>query len=683
MKYNDYSIFQSADRILKSAYGNNAEFRDGQYEAIETTLTKKRTLIVQRTGWGKSLVYFTCTKILRQRHCGVTLVVSPLLVLMTNQLESAERIGLNCEILNSLSKDRWEEIISDLLNDKLDLVLITPETLFNEKIKSVITQINIGLFVIDEAHCISDWGHDFRLQYSKINRIISSLPQNVPLLATTATANDRVVNDLKKQLGGNVYVSRGPLSRDSLAIQVLNLPDKAMRYAWMVDHINDLPGSGIIYCITQRDCDYISDFLNKNGVSVVAYHSGLDKETVNEAEQLLTANKIKAIVATIKLGMGYDKDDIAFVIHYQTPANIVSYYQQIGRAGRNLDKAYAILMHGREDEEIQNYFINTAFPSKEETSEVISSLEKGEKSVMQLSAELNIRKNRLDKALAFLENDGCVFKERSKYYLTANSFFYDAEHYKEISDIRKKEYNQMIELTKTDKCYMRFTVNALDDYSAENCGNCANCKGHPLISEAVSANSLYKAQKYINDLIFDIEPKKRWPNSSVTKYSNIEHINKVGICLSRYGDVGYGELVKKGKYKTKRFSDELVGKSAEVLKPMIQEQHIKHITCVPSLRSDIVKDFACRLADKLKLEFIETLGKKTAAQQKEMENSAHQCANAVNSFFVIESAEIPDKIILIDDMIDSKWTITVCGNLLGEHGCNEVYPFALADSSNN
>lgn len=683
MCINNQRIYSNAKAILNSMFGEDAIFRDGQYEAIEATLTNKRTLVVQRTGWGKSLVYFTCTKLLRNQGKGVTFVISPLLVLMQNQIESARKMGLRCEALNSSSHDRKEEILDNLLNDKLDLVLVTPETLFKEDVQKVIAKINIGLFVIDEAHCISDWGHDFRLEYSKLNRIINHLPSNVPLLATTATANSRVIDDLKEQLGENVFVSSGPLSRDSLSIQVINLPNKAMRYAWILNHINEIPGSGIIYCLTQRDCDYLADFLTENGIKVLSYHSRLNEEDTIRAETALHNNEIKAIIATVKLGMGYDKDDIAFVIHFQTPSNIVSYYQQIGRAGRKLDRAYAILMHGEEDDDIHNYFIKTAFPTEDEIKQILAALEESALSKLQLLEKLNIRKNRIEKALTFLENDGCIFKDESKYYLTSKQYIYDKKHYDDISTIRIKEYHQLLELANTKKCYMQFTVNALDDLSAEPCGHCSNCLQKLLFNESIDESCLQNAQFYLNNLVFDIKPRKQWAITSCTRQTLIEHINKVGICLSKYGDVGFGKLVKQGKYTDKRFCDELVGKSAEVLRTLIREKEIKHITCVPSLRSDIVIDFTKRLADSLNIQFIEALGKKSARQQKEMENSSHQCANAIDSFFIFKDVDIPNKIILVDDMIDSKWTITVCGNLLGRYGCEEVYPFALADTSNN
>ncbi len=679
-------IYARALKIIRKLYGENASFREGQYEAIEATMTKKRTLVVQKTGWGKSLVYFACTKIMREDKRGVTMVVSPLLVLMQNQIEAAQKIGLRCDVLNSRVKEREDKIIESLEKDELDLLLITPETLFKETVQKHLRNIRIGLFVIDEAHCISDWGHDFRLEYGNLNKIIAQLPPNVPILATTATANDRVVQDLKKQLGDQVFISRGPLTRESLSIQILKMPDKISRYAWILDNINKLPGSGIIYCLTQRDCDYLSDFLKKNGIVAEAYYSrdGKEGDKFNsEIEEKFKRNELKVLVATVKLGMGYDKGDISFVIHYQMPQNIVSYYQQIGRAGRNIDLAYTFLMFGKEDEDILNYFINTAFPTEEETVKIIDLIANNDGlSKPQISRFINIRNNRLEKVLMFLLHDGFIRKDGTKFYITPKPFFYDNEHYDEIKKQRIREMEQMKQLAETKECLSKFVVSCLDDKTATDCGKCANCTGNNILPEIASVTAIEKANQYITGLIVPIEPRKMWASSDVTSGKKIEFQNQEGICLSKYGDAGFGEMVKRDKYSpAKRFSDELVGKSTGVLKPLIKEQNIAHLCCVPSLRSDIVKDFSKRLADSLGIQFVDLLEKKTARQQKEMENSSHQCANAFRSFSAKENEVYPEKIILVDDIVDSKWTMTVCGYRLMEKGCTEVYPFALADSS--
>lgn len=683
IKINDELIFIKTESILKSLYGESAKFRDGQYEAIEAVMTKNRVLVVQRTGWGKSLVYFACTKLLREQNKGTTLVVSPLLALMDNQMEAAKTLGLSCDMLNSRVTERREEIMGRLVNNELDLVFVTPETLFSDDVQRRLKDVKIGLFVIDEAHCVSDWGHDFRLEYGNLIKVVRILPASVPVLATTATANERVIADLEKQLGGNVYVSRGPLTRESLSIQVLHMKTKAERYAWILANINKFEGSGIIYCLTQRDCAYLADFLQANGVWAVPYHSGLDEKHIKDAEELFKNNKIKAIIATVKLGMGYDKGDISFIIHFQMPSNIVSYYQQIGRAGRQIDRAYAFLMCGDEDEDIINYFIETAFPSQQETEQIVQEiLNSNGLNLVELTARLNITRMRIEKALSFLVNDGYVNKDKGIYSVTPKKFIYDKKHYEGITRIRRYEMKQMQELSNTSQCYSKFIVNCLDDYTAKPCLHCANCLGHEIIPSEVPFEIKQIASEYINGRTGDIIPRKMWAESSLTKYSKIQYINKAGVYLAKYGEAGYGELVKRDKYSEDgKFCDELLERSVEVLKPIIANCSIQAITCVPSLRSDIVINFAELVAQKCGIPFIMLLQKTAAQQQKFMENSAHQCENAYKSFSLISEVTLPERIILIDDIVDSGWTFTVCGYRLMEGGCKEVYPFALASST--
>ena len=668
-----------AEALLQEVYGPGAAFRPGQFEAIEAVMTRRRTLVVQRTGWGKSLIYFIATRLFRQQEKGMTLVVSPLLVLMDNQAEMAKELGLSCEVLNSSVRDRREEILQSLCDGKTDLLFITPETLFREDVQRILPKLRIGLFVVDEAHCISDWGNDFRLEYGRLREIVRRLPSNVSVLATTATANDRVVADLQKQLGRDVFVLRGPLSRESLHLQVLHLGNRALRYAWLLENLPKLPGTGILYCLTRRDCDYLAAFLNENHIPVRAYYSGDRRDDENEAAMaLFRQNRIKAVVATVKLGMGYDKGDISFVILYQMPSNIVSYYQQIGRAGRSLSDAYVFLMCGEEDFEINNYFIDTAFPTERETRAVLDAV--GSKDGItgtELEAAVNIRRSRLEKTLDFLLHEGALRKEAASWYLTPKRYAYPEEHYQAITDMRRREMEQMVELTRTEGCLSRFAVECLDDFTASDCGRCANClRGDIFPNLGLHDWTKQRAADFINRQLLTIPPRKHWPDRK-----RIEQPNQPGICLSKYGDPGYGMLVKEGKYdRPPRFCDELVGKSMSVLKELVQKEGIRALTYVPSLRSDLVKDFSIRLARSLGIECMELLRKLPAPQQKDMENAAFQCQNAFDSFRALPG-RAPEKLILVDDVVDSGWTLTVCGCLLSERGCGKVYPFALADSA--
>ncbi|MBO5313223.1 MAG: RecQ family ATP-dependent DNA helicase [Clostridia bacterium] len=679
-------IYKSSLEIIKTIYGQDASFRQGQYEAIEATMTRKRTLVVQKTGWGKSLVYFVCTKLLRAQGRGVTLVVSPLLSLMRNQLEAGQRLGLRCEMLNSRVKDRKEEILDLMERGETDLVLITPETLFSGDVQKRLENIEIGLLVIDEAHCISDWGHDFRLEYGSLRRIISALPPSVPILATTATANDRVIEDLEKQLGDNTYVSRGELMRDNLYIQVMHMPSRSERYAWLIQSIGKLKGSGIVYCLTQRDCDYLSDFLSKNGISAVAYYSRdtSDGELINEdIEERFKRNEIKVLVATVKLGMGYDKGDISFIVHFQMPSCIVSYYQQIGRAGRSIDKAYTFLMCGKEDETILSYFIRTAFPTESEANSVMELIENGEGlRLRDIESKVNMRRARLNRTLDFLQHDGYVVKEKYRYYKTDKKYIYEKEHYDGVTARRIREMEQMRAMTRYEGCYGKFIVNSLDDKTERSCGVCANCLGRELLSSQVSQEYLDIATEYLKGISLEIEPRRMWVESSLTEAKKISLPNERGICLCRYGEAGYGELVKRAKETgDTSFSQELVGKSRELLQSLVYDGSVTHITSVPSQSAPWVESFAKEMSKALGIPYVPLLKKKRARPQREMENSAFQCANAYESYSLLDGVSVPKRILLIDGLVNSRWTLTVCGYRLREAGCEAVYPFALADTS--
>lgn len=694
-------IKEKATSILQNLYGPDAEFHDGQYEAIEATLVNSRTLVVQKTGWGKSLVYFITAKMVE----GTTIVISPLLALMDNQKEYARKLGLRCEILNGSIKDYRTKGIFDrsnmlerINNGDCDVLFTTPETLYSPDVQMNIPNWNIGLFVVDECHCITDWGHDFRLEYSRLNRVIKNLPGSIPVLGTTATASDRVIEDLKKQFGGDVYVSRGPLTRESLHIEVLKMNSKAERYAWIRKNINKLPGSGIIYCLTQRDCQNLSDFLNDEGIEARPYYSSTELErpdaegvTANQkTEKLFYENKIKVIVATVKLGMGYDKSDIGFVIHYQRPSSLIAYYQQIGRAGRTpgID-AYCYMMAGEEDREIQEYFINNAFPTEEEERKVIEELEKKGKDgagKTDLQKCCNMNSKALERSIMFLTNNGYIYYENKKYYRSAKTYTFMGAEYEEVKKAKFEELEMLNRFVDTKDCYSQFVVKALNDNTANPCGKCSNCINDMILSgvEMPEVQEITEIQERLNSIYFDIVPRKRWPeiDPDFDISTVIDIPNETGLALCKYGDAGYGEMVRHDKYKEPAFRDELVEKAAEVLQEKIGSEGYTLITNIPSARNTKVADFAMRLAQRLGYEYEELLEiSGEGEEQKKMQNSTYQCANAKRKIRLKQGVTCPEKVILVDDMVDSKWTLTVAGRLLTKNGSESVFPFCLADSS--
>lgn len=379
----------AALELLRLALGDAAaEFRDGQWEAIDALVNRReRLLVVQRTGWGKSSVYFISTRILRDRGRGPTLIVSPLLALMRNQIEAAERLGVRAFTVNSTNRDDWPDIERAVRRSEVDALLVSPERLANEEfVEKVLLPIaeRIGLLVVDEAHCISDWGHDFRPDYRRLVNILQRMPANIPILGTTATANNRVIEDVQNQLG-DIGIHRGSLMRSSLALQTIQLPTQAARLAWLAEHIAALPGTGIVYTLTKRDAKQVADWLQSHGIESQAYFGGVDGAGFEDSdaflqhlEQQLLRNDIKVLVATAALGMGYDKPDLGFVVHYQAPGSIVAYYQQVGRAGRAIDHAVGILMSGEEDSQIHEYFRRSAFPKETWVRAILDELEESD-----------------------------------------------------------------------------------------------------------------------------------------------------------------------------------------------------------------------------------------------------------------------------------------------------------------
>ena len=668
----------------------DAAFREGQLGCIESVLTGERLLVVQRTGWGKSIVYFLATRILRDRGKGPALIVSPLLALMRNQMEAARRLGLRSATINSSNTDDWGAIVAALLRDEIDVLLISPERLANDDFRQrVLIPMGgkISLFVVDEAHCISDWGHDFRPDYRRISQLVRQLPSSVALLATTATANDRVVADVSRQLG-NVSVSRGPLVRESLRLQNLPLPDQASRYAWLAQHLPDLPGSGIVYTLTVRDADRLAEWLRARGIVAEAYHA--DSADREQLEKKLLHNELKALVATVALGMGFDKPDLGFVVHFQRPGSVVHYYQQVGRAGRAVDDAFGILMNGREDDDIIDFFIRQAFPPHAHISAVLSALEKEHDGLKlsQLEARVNLSKGRLEQTLKLLTSDApaTVARQGSVYYRTTVRYQYDQALVDALTEIRRQEQRRMQEYMNTSACLMEFLARELDDPNARPCGRCANCLGQSLVPLDVDFDLVNQATEFLRHARFVIAPRKLWPADGMPKSGFKGKIGPLacepGRALAAYGAAGWGETVKNEKSKG-HFDDVLVDACVDLIADWSPLPAPRWVTAVPSNRHrELVPDFARRLASRLGLPFRMAIIKVADnAAQKTMENSAQQVRNLDGVFRVDTAQMFSGPVLLIDDLVDSKWTLTVAGALLRRAGCPAVLPLALADSS--
>lgn len=678
-----------------------ADFREGQWEAIDHIVNQRgKVLCVQRTGWGKSMVYFVSAKLMRAQGAGVTLIISPLLALMRNQIEAAQRLGLRALTVNSTNQEDWGHVRDELLADHVDLLLISPERLANDEFVAGTLQpiaARIGMLVIDEAHCISDWGHDFRPDYRRIGQVLERLPNNISVLATTATANRRVEADVAAQLGGNVQVQRGALMRTSLNLQVMRVPGQADRLAWLADQIPALPGSGIVYALTTRDAERVAKWLRHTGIDAQAYHSDLDDESRQGLEQALLANEVKCLVATTALGMGYDKPDLTFVIHFQTPGNVVAYYQQVGRAGRAIPQAYGVLLSGEEDDTINAFFRRAAFPPEWQVERILGALDEADDGLRgrDLERAVNLRPSQIEKVLKLLvvEPRSPVVRIDGRWYRTPNAFTMDRERIEHLTLQRELEWEQMREYVANRCCSMQFLATALDDDTGTPCGRCAVCLGKPLLPVDIQPATLIAARQFMRHSEMTLSLKKQWDLPALARYAeqfgwrgvNIpQHLRgQDGRVLSRWGEPVWGALVARGK-AAGRFDDELVQAAVDLIRNRWPEAaRAAWVTYIPSLRHpDLVPDFARRLADALGIPLRNAIQKvRETEPQKTMENRFHQCHNLDAAFVVDPEQCYRDPAILVDDAVDSAWTLTLAAVLLRQAGVEEVLPFALATTA--
>ncbi len=676
---------------LRSLTGRpDAAFRDGQREAIQALVDDRaRVLVVQRTGWGKSAVYFLSTHLLRQRGLGPTLLISPLLALMRNQIAAAERLGLRCMTVNSSSSTTIGELQSRLREDAVDLLLVSPERLANPEFADKIMPLvggRPGLIVIDEVHCISDWGHDFRPDYRRIGRLVDRLAgSDVPILGCTATANDRVVEDVAAQLGAELTTFRGPLRRDGLVLSTVRLDRQAERLAWLAETIPELDGSGIVYTLTVRDAQSVADWLISQGIAAEAYYGDLGDESRLVAERKLQTNELKVLVATTALGMGYDKPDLSFVVHFQSPGSPVAYYQQVGRAGRALDRSRGVLLRGLEDENIQNYFIERAFAADYIVNDVLKAFERFDGPVPALRVQnmVNVSWGTLELVLKQLDVDGALRRTSGQTYeRTLQPWDYPTTRIEQVTAARRREQQAMVDYFATTECRMRFLANLLDDPADEPCGLCDNCRGES-DARLLPVEVVAEAERFLLKRPIEIAAKKMYLDDTGTRRKiPPTELLEDGRALAIWGDAGWGHLVRDGKLRDDHFDDRLVEALADLIEEWKPEPAPQWVTAVPSLRRpQLVESLAQRLAARLRLPLLPAVIKvDERPPQREQRNSARQQKNVQGAFAVV--GDIPSTPgLLVDDVFDSGWTITEVGRLLRKAGGGPVYPVVLASSA--
>jgi len=676
---------------------DDARFHDGQLEAISALVDEgRRALVVQRTGWGKSAVYFVATALLRARGAGPTVLVSPLLALMRDQVAAAERAGVRAAAINSATVEEWDDIEARLAADTVDVLLVSPERLnnptFREQQLPRLLQ-RMGLLVVDEAHCISDWGHDFRPDYRRLAHLIESLGRDVPVLATTATANARVVADVAEQLGGDVLTLRGSLARDSLRLGSLTLPTAKQRLGWLVAHLTDLPGSGIVYALTVSAAEDTARLLREAGHEVQAYTGRTDPAEREQLEQALKDNRVKALVATSALGMGFDKPDLGFVVHLGAPSSPVAYYQQVGRAGRATDKAEVLLLPGAEDREIWRYFATASMPDPERANRVIGQLGAEPVSTPALEALVDIKRTQLELLLKVLDVDGAVQKVRGGWVATGRPWTYDAERYARIAAAREHEQQAMLTYQAGETCRMELLQRELDDPSAAPCGRCDVCAG-PWYPTDVPEATVGAATEALDRVGVPIEPRGQWPTGAdrrgveVKGRIAVEERAETGRVVARLTDLGWGgtlrELFAAGA-PDREIPEPLVGAVVRALRDWPWEQRPAGVVAMPSVtRPLLVASTAAAIARLGRLPMLGTLDLDPHVPRAETGgNSAFRLASVWGRFAVGPElrqavADVGGPVLLVDDLVDSRWTLTVAARELRRAGAPAVLPFALA-----
>ncbi|MFE7276838.1 RecQ family ATP-dependent DNA helicase [Streptomyces sp. NPDC057623] len=715
---NTLELRAEADAILAELVGaqeGSARLREDQWQAVAALVEdRRRALVVQRTGWGKSAVYFVATALLRRRGAGPTVIVSPLLALMRNQVESAARAGIQARTINSANPEEWDTIYEEVERGETDVLLVSPERLnsvdFREQLLPKLAATT-GLLVVDEAHCISDWGHDFRPDYRRLRAMLAALAPGVPVLATTATANARVTADVAEQLGtgaGEALVLRGSLERESLRLGVVQLPDAAHRLAWLAEHLDELQGSGIIYTLTVAAAEEATAFLRQRGFHVASYTGRTENADRVQAEADLLANRVKALVATSALGMGFDKPDLGFVVHLGSPSSPIAYYQQVGRAGRGVEHADVLLLPGKEDEAIWRYFADTAFPPEAQVRQTLSALADAGRplSVPALEAVVDLRRTRLETMLKVLDVDGAVKRVKGGWISTGEQWIYDAERYAWVARQRTAEQQAMREYVSTPGCRMEFLRRQLDDEGAAPCGRCDTCAG-TWIASSVSADALTGAAKELDRPGVEVEPRRMWPTGMPALGIDLKgripakEQCSTGRALGRLSDIGWGNRLRPLLAENAPdgpVPDDVLQAAVAVLAdwarspggwaPNVPDASARPvgIVAVPSLaRPQLVGSLAQGIATIGRLPCLGTLTYTgpSGAHAARRSNSAQRLRSLSGAFTVSEElaaalASSPGPVLLVDDYTDSGWTLAVAARLLRRAGSEQVLPLVLA-----
>lgn len=665
------------EKRLKSIFGID-HFYNEQWEAVQRILNGERILMIQRTGFGKSLCYqFPATQ-----FEGITVIFSPLIALMRDQVKALNGKGISARYINSeQSVEENSTAIQDALDGKVKILYIAPERQENSEWIEATRKMNLSMVVIDEAHTISVWGHDFRPAFRRIINLVKLLPQSLPVLATTATATKRVQEDIEQQIGGRLTTIRGQLGRDNFNLYVIKVHSEDEKLVWLAQNLNRIEGTGLIYTGTRVNTEVYAKWLVYNGINAINYNAGHDADTRKDVENGLMQNRYKCVVSTNALGMGIDKPDIRFIIHTQIPASPIHYYQEIGRAGRDGKPTTIILFYNEqedengieEDYELPKAFIDGARPSKEKYLKAIEALKQEPLSERGLMKATNLKQTQIRIIKADLIDQGIakeVVNGKSKvleYQFGAREL--DTQSFEDLRIAKLKDLDAMVGYVNTTKPRMQYLCEFLDDDNNVNYSNCDNTNLNKL---TVTVTGFWR------DKLSDFR-ESYFPVLDVeSRNSNIVN----GVAASYYGVSNVGNALHRSKYGNGGdFPDFLLRLTLKAFHKTFGNARFDWVLYVPPTHSgDLVKNFAAKFASAIKVPISHKLVKvRQTSEQKVYQNGWLKQDNVKDAFSYLSPEEVNGKrILLLDDIFDSGATMKEIGKLLTTMGAETIVPIAIA-----
>ncbi|WP_294966078.1 RecQ family ATP-dependent DNA helicase [Sulfurimonas sp.] len=657
---------EEAELKLKNIFGFD-NFFDDQWKTIDRVLQKKRVLLIEKTGFGKSLTFqFPATQ-----FDGLTIIFFFFFALMRDQIKSLDEKGIKADLINSQeTNERNDLIIEKAINNELKILYITPERLASASWQNAVSKMNISFIVIDEAHCISTWGHEFRPDFRRIIKLMQVLPSNIPVLATTATATLSVSEDIKEQIGNNIEIIRGDLLRENLKLNVIHVENEEDKMAWMLSYLKNVSGNGLVYTGTTINTEIYSKWLESEKLNTIFYHGKMDGDIKKGIEKEWMNDKYKAVIATNALGMGIDKSNIRFIIHTQITQSLIHYYQEIGRAGRDGKTAEIFLLFNVKDTALPLSFINGARPSVKKYEKVISALKEeplGEKNLMKAT---NLKQTQVRTIKADLLDQKIIIEVKygsnKKYEYKYNASQLDTTVFENLRNHRLEKFKKMLKYINTNKCKMLYLCNYLGDSNSNSCEICDSCSNNKN-QFSMSKNDKEKIKQFQDNFfpILEVETTK----------TNL--IN--GIASSYYGFSNVGTIINKCKYKDGgNFPNILLKQTLRAFGKTFKDQKFDLVLFVPPTKSGkLVENFANKLAMTLKLPITPLVKIRDTKEQKIFQIGALKTEN-IKDAFDINIDIINKSILLIDDIFDSGATIKEIGKMLTNKGAKIIAPLVIA-----